>query len=63
MIKITLFMQDESGTWRVSAPNGHYRECHTAGLAITVAKVVEDFAEWLKARTNLDHLEIKIERK
>ncbi len=62
MIKLTLSMQDESGKWRVSAPNGHYRECYTCDLATTVACVVKDFAEWLVQRTNLDHLVITVAR-
>lgn len=47
--------------WRVSAPNGHYRECaHTCHLSETIEKVIADYADWLVKLTNMDHLDIVI---
>lgn len=52
MLKITLSLMDEGGSWRVSGPNGNYRECtDISKLSETVSQVVADYAEWLKKLT------------
>lgn len=55
LMEVRMMMMNEGGEWRVSAPNGHYRECFTADLSETVEKVCKDYADWLKNRVDLDY--------